>query len=97
MMKERKEKKASNMIELGTQKMNGKEYVIGIETTRYGPAVTRSLAKGKAVKKEYGNIPKGTNVREITLDDAISMLPLSLGTWKRKNVIGKVGQYGPYL
>jgi topoisomerase IA-like protein len=77
--------------------IDGKEYIIGFETTRFGPAITR-VEKGKPkAKKEYGNVPKGVDVSKMTLEDAIQCLPLSLGTWKRKKVIAKKGKYGPYL
>lgn len=79
---------------LGTQTIDGKDYTISVEITRYGPAVTRSFGDEK---KEYGNIPKGTIITDLTLEDAIRHLPLSLGTWKRKKVIAKKGKFGPYL
>jgi len=90
--------KPSNV--LGQQTIDGKKYDIAIEITRYGPAVTRTPAgattskSAKSAKqskpaKEYGNIPKGTNVTTLTLDDALRFLPLSLGTWQKKPVVAK--------
>jgi len=90
-------KKQTQWNELGTQTIGGKSYRISIETTRYGPAVTRCVMKGGKETKEYGNIPKGTDVTQLSLEDAIGLLPLQLGTWKRNKVVAKKGKYGPYL
>ena len=84
---------------LGSQTIAGKQYDITFETTRYGPAIVRSSVGGNGSKgsKEYGNVPKGTDVTSLSLEEALRFLPTNLGTWKKQPVVAKQGKFGPYL
>lgn len=66
---------------IGTQTIDGVTYDITFETTRYGPAIVRSNAN--TPHKEYGNVPKGVNVSDLTLEQAVRYLPTSFGSWKK--------------
>ena len=91
--------KASAKVDkkLGQQTIGGVKYNITWEITRYGPAVVRQVVGDKDGKKEYGNIPKGTDVSTLTLDDALLLLPLTFSDYKKQKVVAKTGKFGPYL
>ena len=92
---EKSSKTSKTKSKLGTQTLDGIKYDILFEMTRYGPAVVRFDPKKDT--KVYGNIPKGTDVSTMTVEQAISYLPMSFKKINGKTVNAKVGPYGPYI
>jgi len=87
----------AEMKELGTDTETGKKIFVRIG--RYGPFVQRGQAEDED-KPVFASIPKGKNMNEVTLEDALQYLslPKTLSTDDEGNDIEvNVGRFGPYV
>lgn len=82
---------------LGSDPKNKKPITIRIG--RYGPYVQRGQKEDED-KPDFGAIPKGTKLEEISLEDALKMLKLPRNIGKTdddKEIIVGIGRFGPYV
>ncbi len=87
--------RASGERVLGTDPKTGKPIIVRI--ARYGPVV--QLGDSEDPDKKYFKLPSFLNLETITLKEAILLLqfPKKLGEFEGKDIVLKIGRYGPYL
>ncbi len=81
---------------LGVDPKTGKNVYVKIG--QYGPLVQIGESNEEE-KPTFAGAPKGINLADITLEQALAMFqfPKVLGNYKDKEVVVATGRYGPYL
>ncbi len=88
-------KRASGERILGTDPNTGKPILVRI--ARYGPVI--QLGDSEDPEKKFFKLPSFLSLETITLEDALLLLqfPKKVGEFEGKDIILKIGRYGPYL
>jgi len=94
-IEERSETKAGERI-LGVEPKSG--YTVSVKISRFGPVVQIGTA-AEVDKPRFAALQKDQSMQTITLEEALKLfdLPRSLGAYKGKDVVVKLGKFGPYL
>jgi DNA topoisomerase I len=90
--------RASGERALGVDPKSGKPVIVRIG--RFGPlAQIGETNEETGEKATFASLRKEQSIETITLEDALDLfkLPLTLGTFKDKEVVVSVGRFGPYV
>jgi DNA topoisomerase I len=90
--------RASGERALGKDPKSGKPVIVRIG--RFGPlAQIGETNEETGEKATFASLRKEQSIETITLEDALDLfkLPMTLGTYKDKEVIVSVGRFGPYV
>jgi len=90
--------RASGERALGSDPKSGKPVIVRIG--RFGPlAQIGETNEETGEKATFASLRKEQSIETITLEDALDLfkLPLTLGTYKEKEIIVSVGRFGPYV
>lgn len=90
--------RASGERALGKHPVSGKPVIVRIG--RFGPlAQIGETNEETGEKATFASLRKDQSIETITLDEALDLfkLPLSLGTYKDKEVVVNIGRFGPYV
>lgn len=81
---------------LGTEPKTGKP--VSVKIGRFGPMIQIGAAN-EDEKPRFAQMPKGSSMETITLDEALEMfkLPRTLGEYEGKEVSVNTGRFGPYV
>lgn len=74
--------------------------VILARVGRYGPMLQMGDGSNPDKKPRFANLPKGSNLESITLEQALEMfkLPRNLGkTEDGQDILSNIGRFGPYI
>lgn len=94
-IEERSAQKAGERI-LGKEPKSG--YTVSVKISRFGPVVQIGTAS-EVDKPRFAALQKDQSMQTITLEEALKLfdLPRTLGNYKDKEVVVKLGKFGPYI
>ena len=94
-IEERSAQKAGERI-LGKDPQSG--FTVSVKISRFGPVVQIGTAT-EVDKPRFAALQKNQSITTITLDEALKLfeLPRELGEYQEKQIVVRLGKFGPYL